>query len=104
MSVYIAARTTVTDKEKYENEFLPAVMKVHEAHGGKIIAAGYIQYLVGAPAEDGARVTIIECPDEAHARALFEEVKPLMAAMQCTTNPRISIVPGIPVAAAAAAE
>ena len=70
MSVYIAARTTVTDKEKYENEFLPAVMKVHEAH----------------------------------ARALFEEVKPLMAAMQCTTNPRISIVPGIPVAAAAAAE
>ena len=43
MSVYITARTTVTDRKKYENEFLPAIRKIHEAHGAKIIAAGYIE-------------------------------------------------------------
>jgi hypothetical protein len=70
----------------------------------RIIAAGYIDYLTGGPAEKGARVSIIECPDEAHARALFEAAKPVMESISCMSNPRISIVPGIPVAAAAAAE
>ena len=104
MSVYITARTTVTNKAKYENEFMPAMRPIYEAHGARIIAAGYIDYLTGGPAEKGARVSIIECPDEAHARALFEAAKPVMESISCMSNPRISIVPGIPVAAAAAAE
>jgi uncharacterized protein (DUF1330 family) len=93
MSVYIAARTTVTDRNKYENEILPAILKIHEAHGAKVIAAGYIEYLVGEPAEEGARVTIIECPNEAAAQAIWNEVKPVMEAARCTVNPRISLVP-----------
>ena len=100
MSVYITARTTVTDRKKYENEFLPAIRKIHEAHGAKIIAAGYIEYVVGEPAEEGARVTVIECPNEAAAQAILDDVKPIMEAAQCMVNPRISLVPAFAMATA----
>jgi uncharacterized protein (DUF1330 family) len=106
MTAYVAARTTITDKEKYENKFLPAVMKARDAHGGKIIAAGYIQYLIGEPAEESARVTIIEFQDEAQARAMLDSPEmqsALEIAQTCMSNPRISIVPGVPATAAAVA-
>ena len=93
MSVYITARSTVTHKEKYENEFLPAVVRVHQMHGCKTIASGYANYILGGPAEDGARIAVIECPNEAAARALVESVKPIVETMQCLTNMRVSIVP-----------
>ena len=103
MSVYITARTTVTNKAKYENEFMPAMRPIYEAHGARIIAAGYIDYLTGGPAEEGARVSVIECRMKLMP-APCSRAKPVMESISCMSNPRISIVPGIPVAAAAAAE
>ena len=37
MSAYILAITKITDAEKYNNEFMPAIKKAHKAHNVKLI-------------------------------------------------------------------
>ena len=38
MSAYILAITNITDAEKYNNEFMPAIKKAHKARNVKLVA------------------------------------------------------------------
>jgi Domain of unknown function (DUF1330) len=38
MPVYIIAITKITDAEKYNSEFMPAIKKAHKAHDVKVVA------------------------------------------------------------------
>jgi uncharacterized protein (DUF1330 family) len=68
MSVYILAITKITDAEKYNSEFMPAIKKAHKAHDVKVVAMSNApQMLMGEPR--GNHVVLLQVQDEAHARA-----------------------------------
>ena len=97
MSAYVLAITKITDAEKYNNEFMPAIKKAHQAHNVKVIAISNAphQMLMGEPR--GNHVVIMQFQDEAHARAFWNspEAKAAMAfAPHCMTEGRIGIIPG----------
>src|SRR6516162_1845440 len=65
MPAYVFSQVTIVDNDKYQQEFLPAVLKSHEAYGVKYLArTGDIEALEGhAP----MRCVILEFQDIAHA-------------------------------------
>ena len=104
MSAYILAITNITDAEKYNNEFMPAIKKAHKARNVKLVAMSNAphQMLMGEPR--GNHVVLMEVRDEAHARAFWNspEAKAAMAiAPHCMTEGRIGIIPGATELAAA---
>ena len=106
MSAYILAITKITDAEKYNNEFMPAIKKAHKAHNVKLIVAmsnAPHQMLMGEPR--GNHVVILEVQDEAHARAFWNspEAKAAMAiAPHCVLRgATCEIIPGATELAAA---
>lgn len=96
MSVYILAITKITDAEKYNSEFMPAIKKAHKAHDVKVVAMSNApQMLMGEPR--GNHVVLLQAQDEAHARAFWNspEAKAAMAiAPHCMSEGRIGIIPG----------
>ena len=97
MSVYILAITNITNAEKYNNEFMPAIKKAHKAHNVKVVAISNAPHrmLMGEPR--GNHVVILQVQDEAHARAFWNspEAKAAMAiAPLCMSEGRIGIIPG----------
>jgi uncharacterized protein (DUF1330 family) len=95
MSVYILAITKITNAEKYNNEFMPAIKKAHKAHNVKVVGLSNApKMLMGEPR--GNHVVLMEVQDEAHARAFWNspEAKAAMAiAPHCMTEGRIGIIP-----------
>ena len=87
MSAYILAITKITDAEKYNSEFMPAIKKAHKAHDVKVVAMSNApQMLMGEPR--GNHVVLLQVQDEAHARAFWNspEAKAAMAiAPHCST-------------------
>jgi uncharacterized protein (DUF1330 family) len=97
MSAYILAISIITDAEKYNKEFMPAIKKAHKAHNVKLVAMSNAPHkmLMGEPR--GNHVVILEVQDEAHARAFWNspEAKAAMAiGSQCMAEGRIGIIPG----------
>ena len=93
----ILAITNITDAEKYNNEFMPAIKKAHKAHNVKVVAMSNAphQMLMGEPR--GNHVVLLQVQDEAHARAFWNspEAKAAMAiAPLCMSEGRIGIIPG----------
>jgi uncharacterized protein (DUF1330 family) len=98
MSVYILAITNITNADKYNNEFMPAIKKAHKAHNVKVVATSNAPHrmLMGEPR--GNHVVILQVQDEAHARAFWNspEAKAAMAiAPHCMSEGRIGIIPGV---------
>jgi len=96
MSVYILAITNITDAEKYNKEFMPAIKKAHKAHNVKVVAMSNAPHrmLMGEPR--GNHVVLLQVQDEAHARAFWNspEAKAAMAiAPHCMSEGRIGIIP-----------
>ena len=93
MSAYILAITKITDAEKYNSEFMPAIKKAHKAHDVKVVALSNApQMLMGEPR--GNHVVLMQVRDEAHARAFWNspEAKAAMAiAPHCMSEGRIGI-------------
>jgi uncharacterized protein (DUF1330 family) len=97
MSAYILVITKITDAEKYNKEFMPAIKKAHKAHNVKLVAMSNAPHkmLMGEPR--GNHVVILEVQDEAHARAFWNspEAKAAMAiGSHCMSEGRIGIIPG----------
>jgi uncharacterized protein (DUF1330 family) len=67
MPAYVFSQVTIMDNDKYQQEFLPAVLKSHEAYGVKYVArTGDVEALEGhAP----MRCVILEFQDIAHGHA-----------------------------------
>ena len=59
MSVYILAITNITNAEKYNNEFMPAIKKAHKAHNVKVVAMSNAphQMLIGEPRKNSRRTS-----------------------------------------------
>jgi len=95
MSIYILAITKITNAEKYNNEFMPAIKKAHKANNVKVVGLSNApKMLMGEPR--GNHVVLMEVQDEAHARAFWNspEAKAAMAiAPHCMTEGRIGIIP-----------
>jgi uncharacterized protein (DUF1330 family) len=84
MSVYILAITKITDAEKYNSEFMPAIKKAHKAHDVKVVAMSNApQMLMGEPR--GNRVVLLQVQDEAHARAFLEQPRGKSRHGHCST-------------------
>ncbi len=97
MPAYILAIADITNIDKYNNEFKPAVQQAHATHGIKLLAQSDAPHkmLVGEPRAN--HVVILECQDEAQAHAFYEssEMQAAFAiAKECLANARIGIIPG----------
>jgi uncharacterized protein (DUF1330 family) len=52
MAHYFIASYDVTNQEKYQNEYIPAVIPLLMKHGGQVLVADYdVEVLVGSPAK-----------------------------------------------------
>ena len=81
MSVYILAITKITNAEKYNNEFMPAIKKAHKAHNVKVVGLSNApKMLMGEPR--GNHVVILQVQDEAHARSDSAASPPLPSHFQ----------------------
>lgn len=83
---YVIALTNVTDREKHEKEFIPAIMKTHEAFDTRIISRiDNPEVLLGDVSEN--RIVLIEFQDKAHVKAWFnnpDTIHALNIARECT--------------------
>jgi uncharacterized protein (DUF1330 family) len=94
MTAYVIAQTTLTNKEKYQKEFIPASVS-HEVHHVEIVVrTGDIEALAGQAPE---RMVVLKFRDLAHARSWYqspEQQQALQIAKECTTGITAFLVPG----------
>jgi len=68
MPAYMIARTTITDRAKFEQEFFPTIRPALEAHGAKLLAqSDDVVTIIGN--DQIAHCAILDFPDLAAARA-----------------------------------
>jgi uncharacterized protein (DUF1330 family) len=68
MPAYMIARTTITDRSKFEQEFMPAILPVFQAYGAKLLAQS--DNVITIKGNDQiAHLAILELPDQATALA-----------------------------------
>jgi uncharacterized protein (DUF1330 family) len=70
MPAYMIARTTITDRAKFDREFMPAIKKAFDAHGCKLLAqSDRVETIKGGENDPIAHAAILEFPDIERARA-----------------------------------
>ena len=68
MPAYMIARTTITDRAKFEREFMPAIRPAFEAYGAKLLAqSDSVETIKGN--DTIAHLAVAEFPNLAAARA-----------------------------------
>ena len=105
MPAYMIARTTITDRKKFEQEFMPAIRPAFEAHGAKLLAqSDSVETIKGN--DTIAHLAIAEFPDLAAAQACAgcPEFQAAMAiADTIMTDHAVRLVDGLAAAADAPA-
>ena len=99
MPAYMIARTTITDRSMFEQEFMPTIRPAFEAHGAKLLAqSDSVETIKGT--DTIAHAAILEFPDlsAAYACAASSEFKAAMAiADNCMTDHAVRLVDGLAV-------
>jgi uncharacterized protein (DUF1330 family) len=97
MPAYMIARTTINDRGKFDQEFLPAIRQVFEAYGCKLLAqSDSVETIKGN--DTIAHAAILEFQDLAHAHACAAspEFQAAMAiADTCMTDHAVWLVDGL---------
>jgi len=97
MPAYMIARTTITDRSMFEQEFMPTIRPAFEAHGAKLLAqSDSVKTIKGT--DTIAHAAILEFPDlnAAYACAASSEFKAAMAiADNCMTDHAVRLVDGL---------
>jgi uncharacterized protein (DUF1330 family) len=70
MTAYAIAEVKIRDKEKYETEFMPAVLQAHQLYDAKVLARSDNAEVLAGHGLNG-RVVIMQFRDLAHARTWF---------------------------------
>ena len=104
MSAYMIARTTITDRAKFDQEFMPAIKKAFEAYGCKLLAqSDSVETIKGGEGDPIAHLAILEFADLNHARACSQspEFRGAMAiADTCMTDHTVRMIDGLAAPAA----
>jgi len=97
MPAYMIARTTITDRAKFEKEFMPTIRPAFEAHGAKLLAqSDDVVTILGN--DTIAHAAIVEFPDLAAAQACAasSDFRAAMAiAATCMTDHAVRMVDGL---------
>jgi uncharacterized protein (DUF1330 family) len=99
------ARTTITDRNKFEQKFMPALRPVFEAYNCKLLAqSDNVETIIGN--DTIAHAAILEFPDLAAARACAasSDFQAAMAiAATCMTDHMVRMIDGLQAPAETAA-
>ena len=94
MSVYFVLTQTITDPDRYSEEYIPAVMPFLAKYGGDVLAADFqATPLQGEPA---AGAVIVKFPSESSLREFLDDptYQPIKALrLSITTNANAVMVP-----------
>jgi uncharacterized protein (DUF1330 family) len=73
MPAYMIARTTIVDREKFEQEFMPVVRQMFEVYNCKLLVqSDAVETVIGSSSDTIGNIghlAILEFPDLAHAQA-----------------------------------
>jgi uncharacterized protein (DUF1330 family) len=99
MPAYMIARTTISDRGKFEKEFMPAIKKAFDAYGCKLLAqSDNVETIKGGKGDPIAHAAILEFPDLDRARACSQspEFRAAMAiADTCMTDHTVRMLDGL---------
>lgn len=107
MTAYMVARTTITDRAKFDNDFMPAIRHVMESYNAKLIAQsdhvetvhGDEHSMIGSISH--LAILEFESIDIAHDCAKSEAFKHAMAiAGGCMVDHYVRLIDGMPATAA----
>ena len=94
MSVYFVLTQTITDPDRYSEEYIPAVMPFLAKYGGEVLAADFqATPLQGEPA---AGAVIVKFPSESSLREFLDDptYQPVKALrLSITTSANAVMVP-----------
>ena len=94
---YMIAEGIVTNHEKFENEFMPAVRRAHKRYGGILLVRTNVAETLRSETPYD-RVAIYEFPDSAHVHKWYESPEMRHAfeiSKQCVGDFLIRILDGV---------
>ena len=98
MPAYMIARATITDREKFEKDFMPAVAAAFGPYGAKLLAqSDDVRTLVGSDHLDHLAIAEFPSHDAAVACANSAEFRHAVKVSEtCITNHFIRLIDGVP--------